>query len=451
MKPNTASKLLIICSMLYLIIGISLGFVTAMKLIWPTIGEIEILTFGRIRSVHTNLVMFGWLLQSGMGLAFFILPKLLHTKLYSEKLGVATCCLFNIITICSATLIFAGHMKNIEYGEIPIPFDYLTVICWVMFAINIFATVINRNVKYLYVSVWYFIGAVIWTAFVYITGNIITQLPFIAGINQANLTWFYVHNAVGLVFTPMGVAIAYYVIPKTLNTPLYSHKLSLVGFWVIAFVYVWTGAHHMIFGPISYWLQTVAILFSWSLIIPVVAVITNFLGTYLATPKEKRYLGPIAKFMYMGTIFYLLTCLQGPFQSIRTVNIITSKNDWVVGHAHMALLGAFSYFAVGGVYHVLPRIIGRKLYSEKLGDIQFWIMTTSSVLFFGILWVSGVVQGFLWQNMNGTFLEILKMMKPYHTIRFISGSLIIVGFIIFLYNIMETLWGKAQEMKDVEV
>ena len=194
MKPNTASKLLIICSMLYLIIGISLGFVTAMKLIWPTIGEIEILTFGRIRSVHTNLVMFGWLLQSGMGLAFFILPKLLHTKLYSEKLGVATCCLFNITTIGSATMIFAGQMKNIEYGEIPIPFDYLTVICWVMFAINIFATVINRNVKYLYVSVWYFIGAVIWTAFVYITGNIITQLPFIAGINQANLTWFYVRT-----------------------------------------------------------------------------------------------------------------------------------------------------------------------------------------------------------------------------------------------------------------
>ena len=149
--------------------------------------------------------------------------------------------------------------------------DYMIVVTWVLFGINVFGTIAQRKVKYLYVSVWYAMGAVIWTAFVYITGNIVSQLPGIQGINQANLIWFYVHNAVGLVFTPLGIACAYYLIPKSLNTPIYSHKLSLVGFWVISFVYVWTGAHHMIHGPISHWLQTVAILFSFSLIIPVAA------------------------------------------------------------------------------------------------------------------------------------------------------------------------------------
>lgn len=448
MKNSLASKLLLYSSCLYIILGMLLGLLVATKLILPTLGDFELLAYGRMRVLHTNVVLFGWLFQANLGLLLFILPRILHTELYSSKLAVVMAVLFNITVIGAAVLMIMGKMKNVEYGEIPPPFDYLIVVCWVLFAINVIGTIAKRKVKYMYVSVWYILGTVIWTTFVYITGNMISQLPFVKGINQANLVWFYVHNAVGLVFTPMGVAIAYYLIPKTLNTPLYSHKLSLVGFWVISFVYVWTGAHHMIHGPISYWLQTVAILFSFSLIIPVVAVITNFLGTFAAAPKKTRLKGPVPKFLLMGTLYYLFTCLQGPFQSIRTINAIVSKTDWIVGHAHMALLGAFSYYAIAGIYYVLPRITGKNIYSEKLGEMQFWLLTIGTVPFFAILWFGGVIQGFAWMNPALTFLEILKTMKIYHVIRLLSGAVIAGSIVIFLYNIMETLSGKGQEFKE---
>lgn len=451
MKKDSAAKVLILCSLGYLALGMTMGIVVALKLIWPGIGDFEIMSFGRIRTVHTNLVLFGWLFQVDLGLLFYILPRILHTKLFSEKLGMLMAGLFNIAVIGGIMGIFTGHMKNVEYGEIPRPFDALIVVCWVLFAINVFGTIAIRKVKYLYVTVWYTMGTVIWTTFVYLTGNFVSQLPGIQGVNQANLIWFYVHNAVGLVFTPMGVAAAYYLIPKTLKTPLYSHKLSLVGFWVISFTYVWTGAHHMIHGPISYWLQTVAILFSFSLIIPVVAVVTNFFGTFGAAPREARMAGAVPKLLLMGTIFYLFTCLQGPFQAIRSVNILVSKTDWVVGHAHMAVLGAFSFYAMAGVYYVIPRIIGKKLYSEKLANLHFWLMTVASVPFFAILWLSGVIQGYLWLNPENTFLETLRIMRPYHNIRMLSGALILASVVVFIYNIMETCAGKGGDLEPATI
>jgi cytochrome c oxidase cbb3-type subunit 1 len=308
-----------------------------------------------------------------------------------------------------------------------------------------------RKVKYLYVSVWYILGAVIWTTFVYITGNILSQMPMVTGTNQANLIWFYVHNAVGLIFTPLGVAIAYYLIPKQLNTPIYSHKLSMIGFWVISFVYVWTGAHHMIHGPSPHWLQTVSIIFSFSLIIPVMAVITNFFGTFATAPRGTRMLGPIPKLLMMGTVYYIFTCLQGPFQAIRSVNEITSKTDWVVGHAHMALFGAFSYYAMAGVYYVVPKLAGRKLFSDKLGDMHFWIMTLASVPFFAVLWISGVIQGFAWLNPEITFVQTLEALKHAHWMRFASGAFIFGSYFLFFYNIMQTFFGKYREEDEAVV
>lgn len=447
MKKDSAAKMLIYCSLGYLVLGMSLGIVTALKMIWPGIGDFEIMTFGRIRVLHTNVILFGWLFQVDLGLLLFILPRILHTRLFSEKLGVLLAALLNVTLLGGAAAILTGHMKNVEYGELPRPFDVLVVICWVLFAINVFGTIAIRKVKYLYVTVWYTMGAVIWTTFVYLTGNFISQLPGIQGVNQANLIWFYVHNAVGLVFTPMGVAAAYYLIPKTLNTPLYSHKLSLVGFWVISFTYVWTGAHHMIHGPISYWLQTVAILFSFSLIIPVVAVVTNFFGTFGSAPRERRMMGAVPKLLLMGTVFYLFTCLQGPFHSARAVNAIVSKTDWIVGHAHMAVLGAFSFYGMAGVYYAVPRILGKKLYSERLANLHFWLMTFACIPFFAILWISGVIQGFMWKNPEITFLETIKVMKPYHGIRMLSGALILASVILFIYNIMETCAGKGGDLE----
>ena len=450
MKQDTAAKMMIISSVLFFGLALTLGLLTALKFIVPTVGEIEYLSLPRMRILHTNVNLYGWLLQANMGILFWILPRILHTKLFSEKLGVAMGILYNLTLLGGAVCIVLGIVQNVEYGELPLVIDLLIVVCWVMFAINVFGTVAIRKVKYLYVSVWYTLGAVIWTTFVYITGNLVTAMPMVTGVNQANLSWFFVHNAVGLIFTPMGVAIAYYMIPKQLNTPIYSHKLSMIGFWVISFVYVWTGAHHMIHGPISHWLQTVSIIFSFSLIIPVIAVITNFFGTFATAPRKIRMDGPIPKLLMMGTIYYIFTCLQGPFQAIRAVNEITSKTDWVVGHAHMALFGAFSYFAMAGIYYIAPKLTGRDLYSKKMGDLHFWIMTLSSIPFFAVLWISGVIQGFAWLNPENTFVQTLAALKHAHVMRLITGVGIFTAYILFMYNVLQTFFGKYADEATAE-
>jgi cbb3-type cytochrome oxidase subunit 1 len=206
----------------------------------------------------------------------------------------------------------------------------------------------------------------------------------------------------------------------------------------------------MIHGPQPYWLQTVAIIFSWSLIIPVMAVITNFFGTFATAPRGTRMKGPIPKLLMMGTVYYIFTCLQGPFQAIRSVNEVVSKTDWVVGHAHMALFGAFSYFAMAGILYVVPKLAGRRLYSEKLGDLQFWIMTLASIPFFAVLWISGVVQGYAWMNPENSFVETLAAIRHAHIARFSTGALIFLSYFLFLYNVLQTFFGKYHDDDDAE-
>ena len=307
------------------------------------------------------------------------MPRLCGVKLWSEKLGMATMWLWVLIVLSAVVTLAAGQNQGLEYAELTGWIDLLVVVAWVMFAVNIFATVFTRKYQQMYVSLWYILASILWTAFVYIVGNFAT-VPT-TGVNQANLNWFYVHNAVGLIFTPLGLAIGYYFIPKAAETPLYSHRLSMIGFWSLAFVYVWTGAHHMLHGPISQWLQTVAILFSVMLMIPVWTLVWNFFATMKGQWHQLKDNVPI-KFLMTGTIFYLLTCFQGPMHSLRTVNAIVSKTDWIPGHAHMAVLGAFSFFAIGGAYYAIPRMIGTRLHSLALANASFWLPRASNSAFF---------------------------------------------------------------------
>ena len=293
----------------------------------------------------------------------------------------------------------------------------------------------------MYVSIWYTMGTILWTAFVYITGNF--AIEFTTGTNQANLNWMYVHNAVGLIFTPIGLAIAYYFIPKSSNTPLYSHRLSMVGFWALAFVYVWTGAHHMLHGPISQWLQTIAIVFSVMLLIPVWSVVYNFFATMKGEWHQLRDNVPL-KFLMSGTVFYLLTCFQGPMHSLRSVNAIVSKTDWIPGHAHMAVLGAFSFFAIAGTYYIVPRMWRTKLYSDSLANWSFWLMMIGGLGFFVTLWLGGFWQGWQWNNPSIPFIDTVVALKPIWLVRFFSGVMIFCGIVAFAYNVMATVIGRRE-------
>ncbi len=435
---DTTVKVFLLSAVGYFCIVGIVALIIAAKFVWPEfLGSIQYFTYGRMRPLHVNGMLFGWLLAADIGLTYYLVPRLCGVKLWSEKLGVATGILWNIIILSAVVTLLGGYQKGLEYADLPFWISCLVVVAWVMFGFNIFATIATRKYQQMYVSTWYLMGTILWTAFVYLTGNFATLLPGMTGTNQANLNWMYTHNAVGLIFTPAGLAIAYYFIPRASNTPLFSHKLSMVGFWSLAFVYVWTGAHHMLHGPISQWLQTISIVFSLMLIIPVWAVVYNFIATMKGQWHQLSD-NVSLKFLMTGTIFYLLTCFQGPMHSLRSVNAIVSKTDWIPGHAHMAVLGTFSFIAMAGVYHTIPRIFNTKLHSEAVANWSYWLFLIGGLGMFTALWLGGVWQGLQWNDPSIPFIDTVVALKPVWTVRFLSGILIFSGIVSFLYNIMAT-------------
>ena len=435
LHEDKSARWFIYTAIVFFLITITIGLIMAIKFIAPEfLGGIAALGFGRIRAIHTNGVLFGWLLAADMGLCFYIVPRLAGVKLFSEKLGLYTLGLWVVILLGAVVTLGMGDTQGKEYLELNSVLDILVTIAWVMFAVNIFATIEKRKYVNMYASLWYIMGTILWTAILWIVAN----LPVYTGVNDANVNWWFGHNAVGLIFTPVGLAIAYYFIPKSTGNPLYSHKLSLIGFWTIAFLYIWTGAHHIIFGPIPTWLQTVAILFSISLLIPVWTAVTNFYGTLRGKWAQGNY---VVKFFLAGTTFYLLTCFQGPMHSLRTVNQIVSKTDWIVGHAHMAVFGAFSFFAMGGIYYALPKILKRPLYSEKMAEWHFWLSFVGFLGFAISLWIGGFVQGLQWMDYTISFLDTVKAMFPYYMVRMFSAILMVVAQLMFAFNVLKTVRG----------
>lgn len=441
-EDRTAKWFLISSITYFFIVGI-IALAIAAKFVWPQLlGTIPHLSYGRLRPLHVNGMLFGWLLAADMGLSYYLIPRLCGVKLWSERLGLATAALWNAIILSAVVATLMGWNQGLEYAELPLPLDIAVVVAWVMFGINIFGTVATRKYTQMYVSIWYTMGTILWTAFVYLTGNF--AVLFTTGVNQANLNWMYVHNAVGLIFTPVGLALAYYFIPKTSNNPLHSHKLSMIGFWSLAFVYVWTGAHHMLHGPISQWLQTIAIVFSVMLLIPVWAVVYNFFATMRGQWDQMRNNVEL-KFLMTGVVFYLLTCFQGPMHSLRSVNAIVSKTDWIPGHAHMAVLGAFSFFAIAGCYYTVPRIFRKALYSDALANWSYWLFLTGGVGFFVTLWLGGFWQGWQWNNPAIPFIDTVIALQPVWLVRFFSGVLMFGGIVAFAYNILATMIAPADE------
>jgi len=439
---DTAARWFIYTSILFFLITILVGTILATKFVFPEfLGGIGFLSFGRLRPIHTNGVLFGWLLAANMGLAYYVVPRLSGTRLYSQKLGIATLAIW-IVTILGAVVTLAsGITQAREYLELAMWLDVLVAVAWILFAVNILATIAKRKRPHMYVSLWYIMGTIFWTTVLWVVAN----LPVYSGVNDANVNWWFGHNAVGLIFTPMGVAMAYYFIPKSTGNPLYSHKLSIIGFWTIAFLYIWTGAHHILFGPIPTWLQTVAIIFSISLLIPVWTVITNFFGTLRGKWAQGDY---VVKFLLAGTVFYLLTCFQGPMHSLRSVNQIISKTDWIVGHAHMAVFGAFSFFALAGIYYALPRSLGLKsMYSDRLGEWHFWFSFIGFLGFAVSLWIGGFLQGLQWMDFDLAFLDTVKAMSPYYIVRLFSALLMVLGQLIFAVNVWKTARNPGTELK----
>ncbi|MDP2645216.1 MAG: cbb3-type cytochrome c oxidase subunit I [Desulfobacterales bacterium] len=425
---------------LWMTVGALAGLVAAIELIAPDLlGNIAWLVFGRIRPIHVNLVLFGFVTPGLLATAFYYVPRLLGTRLYSEKLGLLTVILWNIFLIAAVVTLAAGFTQGREYAELIWPLDILVAVLFALVFYNLIMTVKQRQEPLLYVSVWYVCAGIFLTALTYCLGNVIWRPDSgaLTGLPDAILLWFYGHNIFGLLLTPLSIGAVYYVIPRVCRSPLYSHTLSLLGFWSLLVVYTHIGTHHLLQVPVPTWLKVIATVDSVGMVIPVMVVLINI--WYTAKGKLGEIHGDTgAKFIFTGTIMYFFVSIQGSMMSLPQVQRVTHFNNWVVGHAHIGVLGFAGMVALGGLYYVLPRAAGKPFYSSFLVDFHYW-MTLIGVTGFGVvLTIAGLIQGNAWLN-GETVYRVLPQVHIYYILRASLGLMIFSGALAGFYNIIKTL------------
>lgn len=426
------------------------GLLVSIKFHMPTfLGESEWLTFGRLRPIHVNGVIFGAFSTPLLGLLYYIVPRLCGRRLVAEQLGWWALWGWNLFLIVGSLSFMAGYNLGFEADEFEWPLNILRFVVLCLVGIPMLITIFRRKEQGFYVSLWYTIAAFVWTLLNLILGNVVLPYMAMSGISNAALHGLFIHYVVGLWITPAGLAAIYYFMPLATKRPLFSHHLSLLGFWTIALFYPFVGLHHYLFSPISYGHQTISIVTSMLLIIPVWAVVTNMFGTargrwgeILGGTSEDNY---AAKFLLFSTFYYLLGCFQGSTEALRRIQELTHFSDFVVGHSHATVFGTFVVGVVGGMYYVWPRVTGRQLWSYRLASWHLWLFISgASIMILGL-----VAQGFIQGSMleYGTnFVDTVVEMKPWWLTRTLAGATMDIGFILMAINFYRTArYGKPFE------
>ncbi len=437
-------------ALFWLIVGLTVGLWIAFELFSPALNITPWLSFGRLRVVHTNGMGLGFGLAAIFSATYYMLQRLTRTPVAFPRLAQAHLYLFNTVIALGALSLFAGMNTTKEYAELEWPIDIGVVLFWVMFAINVFGTLIKRKEKQMYISLWYIIAMTVAIAILYIVNNLEVPISLFksytiyAGANDANVEWWYGHNVVGFIFTVPILAMFYYFLPKVTNLPIYSHRLSIVSFWSLNFAYLWTGAHHLMLTPLPEWLQTVAMGFSIFMIAPSWGSVVNGYYTLQGNWDQMRT-NYLVKFFMAGITFYGLQTLQGPLQGLRTLNAFFHYTDWVVGHVHMGTMGWVTLIISASFYYMIPRIYNREIYSIKLANIHFWLIMVGQVAWTATMWIAGIQQGAMWKatNPDGSlmynFLDTVASLYPYYQIRFGAGVVYFIGILIFVWNLIMTV------------
>ncbi len=435
-------KAFYLSSAAWMVIGTLMGFIDATHLAAPDlIKNVSWLVFGRSRPMHTNIVIFGFAGSSLLGSSIYIVSALSRAPLHSETLGKWSVFLWNLSVAAGTVLLALGFSQGREYAEWIWPVDLGVLGSLAMILVNCLLTVRKREEKILYVSNWYILASLTFIFLIYFFGNAVWNPRHGAlhgGISDSILAWFYGHGLVGLFLTPLAIAVSYYAIPILCRTPLYSHTLSMAGFWTILVVYTHIGAHHLLQAPLPTWLKVVAITGSMGMLVPVLIVLLNLWLT-MRGRLAVLHSDIGGKFIFAGLVWYLLTCLQGPYQALPSVQRVTHLNNWVVAHSHMGVLGFAATIGLGGMYFILPRITRRPLYSTRLADLQFWLVLLGMSGFFLVLTAAGLIQGNGWLN-GETVYRILPEIHVYMVYRAGIGIFIISGALIGLYNVYRSIY-----------
>jgi len=393
------------------------------------------LTFGRLRPVHVNGVIFGAFSTLFIGECYYLVPRLCGVRVIRGEWGVTLAWVWSLALLAGLISLPFGYNHGLEAGELPLFAEIPLFIVIAVATAQFIATIAQRLEPALYVALWYLIAAFIWTTMNLVLGSVI--LPYtISGINSAAFHGLYIHYIVGLWITPAGYVLIYYFLPLSVHNPLYAHKLSLVGFWSLALFYPFVGIHHYLYSPIADWAETLAIVTSMLLIIPVWTVLVNFFGTVKGRWDGFGKNLP-AKFLITGSLMYLLGCFQGSVEALRSIQQPTHFSDFVISHSHLTVFGTFVIWAMGGLIYVWPRLWGRELWSFTLGNWSFWLITVGISTMGLVLTAAGLQQGFEW--MNGTeWVDTVVRMKGYWLVRTLSGISMDIGMSLLVINLMMT-------------
>lgn len=438
------------------IVGMLIGVFIASQMAWPVLNfDTPWLSFGRLRPLHTNAVVFGFGGSALFATSYYVVQRTCHTRLFAPALAQFTFIGWMLVIACAVVTLPLGFTSSKEYAELEWPIDLLITVVWVAYAVVFFGTIAKRRVKHIYVANWFFGSFIITVAMLHIVNSAALPVSFLksysvySGVQDAMVQWWYGHNAVGFFLTAGFLGIMYYFIPKQAERPVYSYRLSVVHFWALSFTYIWAGPHHLHYTALPDWTQSLGMAFSLILLAPSWGGMINGIMT-LSGAWEKLRSDPILKFLIVSVSFYGMSTFEGPMMAIKTVNALSHYTDWTVGHVHSGALGWVAMVSIGAMYFLIPKLFDTEIYSKKLIETHFWIATIGIVLYITSMWISGIMQGLMWRaiNSDGTltysFVESVQAMHPFYIVRASGGALFLTGMLIMAYNLTKTIaQGKA--------
>jgi cytochrome c oxidase cbb3-type subunit 1 len=422
---------LIACAVVWLLVASAAGLLSSFKLHWPDLLTDQAwLSLGRLRTLHLNAVAYGWAPLGLLGLAIWMLPRLLQTPLLGGRLAIVGALLWNAGLVAGLGAIAIGINAGLEWLEIPWQIGGLFAIGGMLVGLPMAFMLVRRRVHHLYVSVWYMGAALFWFPTIYIVAKI-PGLHF--GIEQATMNWWFGHNVLGLFYTPLSIACVYYFLPKVIGRPVRSYNLSLLGFWTLAFFYGQVGAHHLIGGPIPEWLITLSIVQSMMMLIPVVAFSVNQHLTLKGNFSALRH-SHVLRFIVFGAVMYTLASLQGSLEALRSVNAVTHFTHFTVAHAHLGMYGFVSMVIFGGVYFAMPRILDTRWPQPALISLHFWLVVAGFAIYLITLSVGGILQGLILLDPARPFMDSVDVTMPWLQGRSIGGALMTLGHLVFAWH-----------------
>ena len=447
---NEIPKQFAVATIFWGVVGMLIGVIAAFQLAYPGLNlGIEYTTFGRLRPVHTNAVIFAFVGNGIFTAVYYSMPRLLKTEMWSKALGKIHFWGWQLIIVAAAITLLMGYTTAKEYAELEWPLDIAITLIWVVFGINMFGTILTRRERHLYVAIWFFIASWVTVAMLHIVNSV--ELPvslfksysWYAGVQDALVQWWYGHNAVAFFLTTPYLGLMYYFLPKAAGRPIYSYRLSIVHFWSLIFLYIWAGPHHLLYTALPEWAQSLGTVFSIMLLLPSWGGMLNGLFT-LRGAWDKVRVDPILKFFVVAVTCYGMSTFEGPMLSLKNVNAISHYSDWTVAHVHIGALGWNGFLTFGMLYWLFPRLFNTILYSVKLASTHFWIATVGIVLYAIPLYWAAFRTYFMMSaftpegQLQYQFIEVIQSIIPFYVLRALGGTIYLAGTILMVYNLYKT-------------